>query len=361
MISDQILLSVIVPIYKVEDYLTQCIESLLSQSFYHMEILLIDDGSTDGCGAICDAYEAKDTRIKSYHKVNGGNADALNYGMGIAQGKYVAFVDGDDYINNKDAFQLLISEAIQSEADIIVGNYHKDVDGKLVPAKALGFDQKTDKQSIDFRFAGFYSIGHLAYTWGKLYKRSFLMQHQLLMKHYVYAFDKLFNIECYIHNPDYSFISDSVYVYRSNQNSISHIYKKDFAEIWLNISEEIFKDIAKLASARPYSDLVAYHMLFAVFFSCKQEYEHQGYIRSAIVAELKKFRKHRLMQYISKAVCKGKYLGFQGNVFWKLMLWGLSTGLCLKLYGLMSFGIKLLVDFNIDGSLSSTGNYNRNH
>ena len=91
-------ISIIVPIYKVEKYLVRCVESLMAQDFSSLEIILVEDGSPDRCGEICDNYAKKDTRITAYHKPNGGLSDARNYGLERAHGEYVLFVDSDDYL-----------------------------------------------------------------------------------------------------------------------------------------------------------------------------------------------------------------------------------------------------------------------
>lgn len=92
------LISVIVPVYKVEAYLDKCIQSIVDQTYRNLEIILVDDGSPDNCPAMCDAWAAKDSRIKVIHKENGGLSDARNAGMAVATGLYIGFVDSDDYI-----------------------------------------------------------------------------------------------------------------------------------------------------------------------------------------------------------------------------------------------------------------------
>lgn len=92
-------LSVIVPVYKVEPYIHQCIDSILNQTFTDFELILVDDGSPDKCGEICDEYVKKDSRVKVIHKENGGMSDARNYGLDIARGEYIGFVDSDDKID----------------------------------------------------------------------------------------------------------------------------------------------------------------------------------------------------------------------------------------------------------------------
>ena len=98
--SDDVdLISVIVPVYKVEPYLDRCVQSIVDQTYGNLEIILVDDGSPDNCPAMCDAWAEKDSRIKVIHKENGGQADARNVGMAVATGEYVAFVDSDDWID----------------------------------------------------------------------------------------------------------------------------------------------------------------------------------------------------------------------------------------------------------------------
>lgn len=93
------LITIVVPIYNVEEYLNKCIETILCQTYENIEILLIDDGSTDNCGNICDLYAKKDSRVKVIHKENGGLSDARNTGIEAANGKYICFIDSDDYIS----------------------------------------------------------------------------------------------------------------------------------------------------------------------------------------------------------------------------------------------------------------------
>lgn len=110
-------ISVIIPVYNVEQYLRQCIESVVHQTFRDLEILLIDDGSTDSSAAICREYEQQDPRIKVIQKKNGGLSDARNAGLDAATGRYIGFVDSDDYID-PDMYELLHGNALRHQADI---------------------------------------------------------------------------------------------------------------------------------------------------------------------------------------------------------------------------------------------------
>lgn len=109
--------SVIVPIYNVEPYLKRAVDSIIDQTYSRLEIILVDDGSPDSCGKICDDYAKKDNRIKVIHKANGGLSDARNAGLDIATGDYIAFVDSDDYIA-EDFVKTLLAELEKHDADV---------------------------------------------------------------------------------------------------------------------------------------------------------------------------------------------------------------------------------------------------
>ena len=111
------LVSVVVPIYNVEDYLQQCIDSILSQSYSDLQVILVDDGSPDGCGKIIDAYAEKDNRIECIHKRNGGLSSARNAGKAIARGEYIVFIDSDDCIHRK-FIEILLDDITENDADI---------------------------------------------------------------------------------------------------------------------------------------------------------------------------------------------------------------------------------------------------
>lgn len=116
------LISIIIPIYKVENLLERCVDSILRQTYDNIEIILVDDGSPDRCGEICDQYEIKDSRIKVIHKKNGGLSDARNAGIDVAKGEYITFIDSDDWVSEKyvkTLYDLLVSKS----ADISVCNF----------------------------------------------------------------------------------------------------------------------------------------------------------------------------------------------------------------------------------------------
>lgn len=162
------LISVVVPVYKVEKYLNKCLESIVNQTYRDIEIILVDDGSPDNSGTFCDMLASMDNRVKVIHKGNGGLSDARNAGIGVATGEYIIFVDSDDYIN-LEMIQRLHSACIENNADIsICGvqmvNEDEVILGEL-PVIAGTFSGMQIIEEYDYRH-GAYIV-----TWNKIYKR----------------------------------------------------------------------------------------------------------------------------------------------------------------------------------------------
>lgn len=168
------LISVIVPVYNIEKYIARCIESILKQSYKELEILLVDDGSTDSSGKICEAYARQDARIKVIHRENGGLSAARNTGIACAEGSYISFVDGDDWID-ATMYEDMAGLAKKQGADLVVCRYrciYKDheVDGST--GKVTVFDQPLSMLIQYLKEEEEVLIQHAA--WNKLYKKELL-------------------------------------------------------------------------------------------------------------------------------------------------------------------------------------------
>lgn len=124
-------ISIIVAVYKVEAYLDRCIQSIINQTYYNLEIILIDDGSPDNCGRICDEYAWKENRIKVIHKKNGGAADAKNAGIEIATGEYLGIVDSDDFIH-PEMYETLYANLLKTGSDISICSFGKVYDNRMI-------------------------------------------------------------------------------------------------------------------------------------------------------------------------------------------------------------------------------------
>lgn len=212
MVSPQI--SIIVPVYNTEIYLRRCIESLLSQVYTDFELLLVDDGSTDKSGIICDEYAAKDSRVHVYHKENGGVSSARNLGLDKARGEWVTYVDSDDYVDAAYCSELL--------------KYSKDVDVVTCDMIIVDGDRETYLESYDWKDAGARSVGEYivgSYTcvWGTLQRRSLYDEYKLRFPSgikYCEDFHLMFKLYTYAKNVRR--LDKGLYYYYQHPNSAVH-------------------------------------------------------------------------------------------------------------------------------------------
>lgn len=166
----QPLISVIVPIYRVEDYIYKCVDSIINQTYKNLEVILVDDGSPDKCPEICDEYALKDNRIKVVHKKNGGLSDARNAGMPYAKGEYIGFVDSDDSLM-PNFYECLYNIMAENDADIVeCGIVLVDEDGKALRErkckdKIMVLDKKEALKELILEKEVYQTV------WNKLYKK----------------------------------------------------------------------------------------------------------------------------------------------------------------------------------------------
>lgn len=213
-------ISVIVPIYKVEKYIVDCVDSIANQTYKNLEIILVDDGSPDNCPAICDEYAEKDPRVVVIHKNNGGLSDARNVGLDRATGEYIGFVDGDDYIS-PNMYAVLINRLQEHGADMAICNYlcvdesHEPVAGKNC-VQPLRNECLTAEHFIE-GYSGPYGWYYVV-AWNKLYKKELFDQLR-------YPLGKQHEDEFLIHHIVYrckiiSCVEDSLYFYLQRSESI---------------------------------------------------------------------------------------------------------------------------------------------
>jgi glycosyltransferase involved in cell wall biosynthesis len=227
MIIEDQLVSIIIPIYGVELYLKQCIESVLSQTYQNLQIILVNDGSKDKCGEICDYYATKDTRIHIIHKQNEGLVNARKSGLAVAEGDYVTFVDGDDWVRENFIFNL-VQPAIKYNTDFIIAGYIREFYGKedkIIPKLPIGYYSKEDLvENIlpNALYNGiFFQHGISTYVWNKLFKLTKLKHYLALVdKNIVMGEDAALTYP-YLFNCDNLYITDATdYLYRQRPNSI---------------------------------------------------------------------------------------------------------------------------------------------
>jgi glycosyltransferase involved in cell wall biosynthesis len=224
--------SVIVPIYKVEKYLPQCIESILAQTHKDFELILVDDGSPDSCSAICDSYKAKDSRIKVIHKENGGLVSARKAGLEIASGDYICFVDGDDFI--LDNMLEVINSVIEREkCDILCAGYSKYYDEEHIIRERQeiveGLYEKDDLMSRIYprmlSSSVFFKFGVMPNLVTKCIKREILCDiYKTMPDNISLGEDAAVSYPALLKSDKVQFIDYSGYMYRQNPNSMTRTY-----------------------------------------------------------------------------------------------------------------------------------------
>lgn len=210
-----LLISVIVPIYKVEEYLEECVQSILNQTYQNFELILVDDASPDNCGKMCDAYAEKDEKVKVIHKENGGLSSARNAGLEIAEGDYIVFIDSDDYI--RDCYlEDMVTLAEQNDADLVACHFTK--------AEVLKEWDDTDSQIIyhgeeiiDNRYT---NDVVMTVAWNKLYHRKFFFDYGLRYPHGKIHEDNFLTPQILYRAKCMVITGKSLYFYRVRENSI---------------------------------------------------------------------------------------------------------------------------------------------
>ncbi|WP_050008145.1 glycosyltransferase family 2 protein [Butyrivibrio sp. WCE2006] len=241
------LISVIVPIYNVEQYLDECIRSIVNQTYKDIEIILVDDGSPDNCGEKIDHWAKKDERVIALHKKNGGLGDSRNYGFAHSTGEYIAFIDSDDFVDNK-YFEKLLTLLKQEDADMAGCRFFRN----NIDNKGYRYPYPNEK----YRFVGdkeyflerlYNDFGVFCVAWGKLYKRSIITENMypkvkisedaLIIRELAYRCNKI------------AYIPDALYMYRDRPNSIMTVQRKGTLEnekqvvMWLERDIDFYKGI----------------------------------------------------------------------------------------------------------------------
>ena len=173
--KDEVMISVIVPVYNVEKYLVRCIESILAQTYKDFELLLVDDGSPDQCGVICDEYAEKYSNIKVIHQTNQGLSAARNNAVPKSVGQYITFIDSDDYVTS-DYLEYLMYLIQEYHSDIAAGGLFYQYESRspiIVNSKPYSVFYSVDEALMKMN----YGLGFSVFAWGKLYKRELIENH----------------------------------------------------------------------------------------------------------------------------------------------------------------------------------------
>lgn len=227
--------SIIIPVYKVEPYIDECLHSVVNQTYKNLEIILVDDGSPDNCPHICDSWAEKDGRIKAIHKQNGGLSSARNAGMDIATGEFVMFVDSDDFIEKSMVYDLLQSQKT-SKADIVCCEINRYSEGEY----SLMDIFHSNRECYTISSTGFLEKLFLTEascaSWNKLYKAEILKEHRFPLGRYnediVFLYYLLQNRDITV-----TLINKALYNYRVTPNSVTTTFGKRNMDYLYNAQE----------------------------------------------------------------------------------------------------------------------------
>lgn len=211
-------ISIIVPIYKVEDTLDKCVKSLMRQTYKDIEIILVDDGSPDRCPKMCDRYERLDNRIKVIHKENGGLSDARNTGLRAASGYYIMYVDSDDYLETDACKRLL--DSMQPDVDFVVGAIRQVRGQKIIYQRHTNMMSGKKYSSKVFVIKSIQKNEWFAPAVLNLYKRKFLLSNQLFFKIGYYYEDMEILLRLYLSAKNIVYVDYPFYNYIVRENSI---------------------------------------------------------------------------------------------------------------------------------------------
>lgn len=213
--------SVIIPVYNVENYLPRCIDSLLTQNYSDLEILLINNGSKDQSGQICEDYADQFSNITAYHIPNRGVSSARNFGLAKAKGEFICFVDADDYLVGNLFSD--VENQLDSELDLLVFSYYNSIEKNLSEiarsANILPIKGKKDKSEFIALFQELFLTDMMYTVWNKIYRREFLEKHQIVFENYELGEDVRFNRTVYECVNKIAFSQTCYYVYISGRAS----------------------------------------------------------------------------------------------------------------------------------------------
>lgn len=232
--------SIIVPVYKAENYLYCCFDSILAQSYTDFELLLIDDGSPDNCGKICDEYAEKDSRVRVFHVENGGPSRARNIGLDNANGDWVIFVDADDWL--EQGFMAKLGIGDNNLPDIVFWGFNRCYEnGNVKVCSPKGFEVARDKDSIYNQLTYLLNSKEqfLGYSVNKIFRRSIIEKANLRFEERLSTReDELFTLNYCCHINSIKIMSYTPYNYRILSNSLSHNNDIKFRNYFLLASKE---------------------------------------------------------------------------------------------------------------------------
>ncbi|MBO5204316.1 MAG: glycosyltransferase family 2 protein [Clostridia bacterium] len=315
------LVSIIIPVYNVEKYLPECLESVINQTYKNLEILLIDDGSPDNSGKICDEYAEKDARIKVIHKENGGVSSARNLGLNIATGEYITFIDSDDFVD-EHYVEYLYNDLTSQSSDMSFCGFSKHF-GQTTEKYEECFPNKLniDFKNMDFErfFHSFFQFNNTVFgsIWRVLYKKD-VIKNILFNSNIKISEDLVFVLNCIFKCKSISHIEDSLYFYRVNNQSACRSYKRNYLQSQLALADELKKLFCRFDDGDTEKLFDTYRALLC-YYCFSNEIKFKGNTNRR--ENIGKIRKSELYRYFNLKNCV-KIDNFKAKIKF-LIVWGL--------------------------------------
>ena len=274
--GDKMKFSIIIPIYKVEQFLIKCIESVVNQTYQNIEIILVDDGSPDNCPKMCDEWADKDNRVKVIHKKNEGLIAARKSGLRVATGDYVCFVDGDDWIE-PNMYEMVAAEVEKHHPDCVITQfYYSYPDREEKSAYNLSksfYTRETLEQDVfpTMLFKDrFYQFGIYPCCWTKVFKKELLEKHIYDVDNRIrLGEDIAFTYPCLMECQSVAFIDAALYHYRQNPESMTASYDQKLPEIYLLPFLSLLEKSRELGVNL--SDQLPYYLLYLTNYVIRNE------------------------------------------------------------------------------------------
>lgn len=317
-------ISILIPVYNKENYLNECIKSVISQTYGNFEVILINDGSNDNSENIILKWMDKDNRIRYYKHKNIGVSQTRNKGIDLAQGEYVFFLDADDRITS-DALQRLVNNVRNYDSDIVMGNYIHNHGKEMIkrPQPTKYQYSKRDLCSINTKIELFVTNSRLlSMVSNKLYRLDFIKKHKIRFDTDVLAEDRLFNLKCYVHGPTISAIEEYTYFYNHLEDSRSQTLKSTFYKESVNLLY-IFHDYLK--DTKEYNvnniELMELSVIYDVYKIIHMTFEKSKNRYKSLYKVIKKMKSDRvLMANLENIFQNKKYKGFNNKTFNRMRL-----------------------------------------
>lgn len=312
-------ISVVVPVYNVEKYLDECVQSILAQSYTEFEVILVDDGSKDESGAICDKYAQIDSRVRVIHKVNGGLSDARNVGVQQAKGDYIIFIDSDDYICDTNFFYK-VNEKANSNVDIICYKFKKYFDEKNVLEECTfscpdidKIDSLAEKITEMVRRDAFYCS-----AWSKAIRLDILRDNEIQFEKELLGEDQEWYYHVLTKAQFITYIDEAVLVYRQRANSITSSWKiKNLTDCiyvvnkwYRQIPKESIEEDYKIALLNSVAKL--YCNLLIAYTGFDDSEKTKYYFRLQEMRKLLKYHVNPRVNIFYKVYC---LVGFRGLMY----------------------------------------------